>query len=253
MAIYELGILLLEFLRRVATKKRKSNCSVQLLKKSGLYPDKKPNVTRFVCISDTHNFHDVVNIPVGDVLVHAGDFSDYGRDEEFVDFNRFLGTLPHPHKLIVSGNHDYHWPDEDEGNSWLVWLGWKKSRFKKMLSNGRCLEHEEICVNGIRIHGTAWNFNDPSLVYSKIRSGIDILITHKPPKGILDGIELYGSGGDLLFEKVMEIRPKVHIFGHIHESYGIQEKDGILFINAAICDTKTKPTNEPIVFDICLN
>lgn len=48
---------------------------------------------------------------------------------------------------------------------------------------------------------------------------MDVLITHKPPLGIQDGIVMYGPGSELLLEKVKEVRPSVHVFGHIHEGY----------------------------------
>ncbi len=61
---------------------------------------------RIVCISDTHNLHRKLQIPDGDVLVHAGDFTLFGKQEHLNDFNEWLGTLPHRHKLVVQGNHD---------------------------------------------------------------------------------------------------------------------------------------------------
>ncbi len=60
---------------------------------------------RLVCIGDTHGFHRKLDLPAGDILIHAGDFD--GRSVEAVDdFNGWLGTLPFRHKLVVASNHD---------------------------------------------------------------------------------------------------------------------------------------------------
>lgn len=61
---------------------------------------------RFVCISDTHGLHSHLNIPSGDVLIHAGDFTNIGEPEITQEFNQWLGKLPHPTKVVIAGNHD---------------------------------------------------------------------------------------------------------------------------------------------------
>src|ERR1044071_5799984 len=62
---------------------------------------------RIVCISDTHSRHDQIEVPPGDVLVHAGDSTMVGRVEEIAKFDHWLGRLPHPHKILIAGNHDW--------------------------------------------------------------------------------------------------------------------------------------------------
>ena len=56
---------------------------------------------RIVCISDTHSRHDQVEVPPGDVLVHAGDSTMAGRVEEITKFNHWLVGLPHPYKILA--------------------------------------------------------------------------------------------------------------------------------------------------------
>ena len=63
---------------------------------------------RVVAISDTHGFHDQMMIPHGDILVHAGDFTNYGGEDEVNAFHNWVKALPHKHKLIGFGNHDLH-------------------------------------------------------------------------------------------------------------------------------------------------
>ncbi|KKU85756.1 MAG: hypothetical protein UY14_C0014G0001 [Parcubacteria group bacterium GW2011_GWA1_47_9] len=62
---------------------------------------------RVVAISDTHEMHRQVVVPDGDVLVHAGDFTMSGTLPAIYEFNTWLGTLPHRHKVVVAGNHDW--------------------------------------------------------------------------------------------------------------------------------------------------
>jgi hypothetical protein len=62
---------------------------------------------RIVCISDTHSRHDHMEVPPGDVLIHAGDSTMLGRVEEVAKFNPWPGGLPRPHKVVIAGNHDW--------------------------------------------------------------------------------------------------------------------------------------------------
>lgn len=52
------------------------------------------NAVRFVCISDTHErLSDIVKrIPAGDVLIHAGDFTNFGDRDEIIKFNETIGS-----------------------------------------------------------------------------------------------------------------------------------------------------------------
>jgi predicted phosphohydrolase len=67
----------------------------------------EPTIHSVVCLGDTHGLHRKVAVPEGDLLIHAGDFMRTGiLLEEIVDFNDWLGEQPHPHKIVVAGNHD---------------------------------------------------------------------------------------------------------------------------------------------------
>lgn len=52
---------------------------------------KPPGYTRFVCVSDTHSRTDPIQMPYGDVLIHAGDFTELGLPSEVKKFNEWLG------------------------------------------------------------------------------------------------------------------------------------------------------------------
>ena len=86
-----------------------------------------------------------------------------------------------------------------------------------------------------------------------IPEGVDILLTHGPPYGIRD-LNFQGilTGCEELNQKIWELRPKLHVFGHIHEAYGVTEVEGTQFVNAAIVDLANKPVNQPVVIELSL-
>jgi len=84
-----------------------------------------------------------------------------------------------------------------------------------------------------------------------ISKNVDVLITHGPAFGLLDKIHSgENTGCENLLAKIEEIKPKVHICGHIHESYGKIKCQGIEFINASVTNERFKPTNPPIIFTV---
>lgn len=128
------------------------------------------------------------------------------------------------------------------------------------------LQDEFIELYGLKIYGTPWQpefckwaFNVPRGLeclekWNKIPENVDILVTHTPPIGHGD---LCCSGVragcvELLLSVQQRIKPKYHVFGHIHEGYGITSDGKIIFINASTCDINYLPNNPPIVFDISL-
>jgi Icc-related predicted phosphoesterase len=84
-----------------------------------------------------------------------------------------------------------------------------------------------------------------------------VLVTHRPPHGVLDLVprDLAGAyentGCKELLRAVKRIKPKLHVFGHIHEGYGVNRGDEITFLNACICDAAYRPINPPLsIIDI---
>jgi 3',5'-cyclic AMP phosphodiesterase CpdA len=63
---------------------------------------------KIICISDTHNKHRNLDVPDGDVIVHAGDFSENGTKSETFNFLKWFSGLPHKHKILIAGNHDFY-------------------------------------------------------------------------------------------------------------------------------------------------
>ncbi len=207
---------------------------------------------KIVAISDTHGFHNQLTIPDGDVLVHGGDLSHgTGTPQQVWDFNKWLGTLPHKHKVMIPGNHDFPFENDPEF-------------CRKVMTNCHLLINEEIVIDGVKFWGSPvtpwfhdWAYNvqrgeDIAAVWKKIPDDTDVLITHGPPFDVLDKVERgnFPVGCEELAKRVIQVAPKVHIFGHIHEGYGQLDFGGIKFRNVSICTFRYQPTNPPTVIDI---
>lgn len=204
---------------------------------------------KIVCMSDSHMQHEHVTVPDGDIFIHSGDALGRGTVSETIRFNQWLGTLPHKHKIFVPGNHD----ELFEMNPEVA---------KELLSNATVLIDESVQIGGLKIYGSPWTptFYDWSFmksdselasVWEKIPNGLDILITHGPPYGILD----FNKSGNLcgsqtLYRAVADKQPRFHIFGHIHQASGTLQHNSTTFINAAILNDWYNLVCEPKVFDI---
>jgi Icc-related predicted phosphoesterase len=205
---------------------------------------------RIVVISDTHYMHDRVAIPDADLLVHCGDCLGHGTLEELGELDRFLGTLPHAHKILIAGNHDWCFERDP-------------AAARRLVRNAIYLEDEGVELSGKKFYGSPWQpwffnwaFNlergEPLReVWAKIPEDTEVLITHGPPHGILDRT-LQGEvvGCEQLLKRVEVVKPKLHLFGHIHEGYGTLQKGETLFVNASTCDVRYAPVNEPIVLTL---
>lgn len=207
---------------------------------------------RIVCISDTHDFHNEVVIPQGDILIHAGDCTGWGRMDQFKDFVDWFSGIHYKYKIFIAGNHD-----------WCLFRS--KEECTKLMTNIIYLEDESIEIEGLKIYGTpwqpefcnwAWNLPRNSELLAekveKIPNDTNILITHAPPAGILDKtLEGESTGCELLLDKLNSLQQlKMHIFGHIHEDYGVKLEKNITFVNASICTRQYYPDNKPIVVEV---
>lgn len=205
---------------------------------------------RIVAISDTHMLHDKLVVPDGNVLIHAGDLTNKGSLDDVRRFNDFLGKWSHPHKIVIAGNHDF------------CFQRWRADA-EALLTNAVYLQDKSIEIDGIHFYGSPWqpwfydwafNLRRGAEIREKwdlIPIDTDVLITHGPPFGIGDqNIQGQYVGCRELLEAVERVHPKLHIFGHIHEGYGITHNEHTTFINASTCDVGYKPVNPPLVFDL---
>ena len=208
---------------------------------------------RIVCLSDTHLAHEraKIRIPDGDILIHAGDGTIEGTVREFMDFNRWLAHFHHRHKVLIAGNHDRLFEKDP-------------SLSRSIVSHAiTYLQDSAVEIEGLRIYGSPWQpefqdwaFNLPRghrlrEKWNQIPMDTDILVTHGPPAGILDQTP-HGEhvGCQDLREVVERIKPKVHVFGHVHYGHGMKVVGGTTFVNASVCDEAYEPSNPPLVVDL---
>lgn len=183
-----------------------------------------------VQISDTHNCHrQLANLQAADVLVHCGNFTDMGTEQEVLDFLNWLIELPYKHKVFVTGNHDL--------------CLWEAADIEGLPSNVHFLQDRGCEIEGMKFYSLGYNHSE-----QLIPNDIDILVTHEPPCMILDKSNGTHWGNAPLRNKVMEISPKYHLFGHAHEAYGTIKHGETIFSNAAILDDHYKMCHQPKVF-----
>ena len=186
---------------------------------------------RIVAVADTHLYHRELVIPDGDVFVHAGDMCRRGDLAELASAVTWIESLPHKHKVIVAGNHDWAFAKDP-------------AAARQLVAHMTYLEDREATIDGLRFYGSPWQpeFNDwafnlprgPALaaVWAKIPAHVDVLITHGPPEGIGDRIgDVARSGCADLLARVTEVVPRLHLFGHIHQDGGAWRIGGTLFAN----------------------
>jgi Icc-related predicted phosphoesterase len=184
-------------------------------------PKRAPLGVSVVIISDTHGQHDSLEIPEADILIHAGDFTRFGREENVVGFNEWLGTLPHKHKVVVEGNHEVNAP-------------WK-ARTHELLTNATFLRNEAVTCAGVRFLGKGffWNMKTPNPHDDLCPPDTDILIAHNPCKQFVDS----GHGCESSAAFVRRLRPRLFVCGHIHAAKGTVRGSGALadtlFVNGA--------------------
>ncbi len=187
---------------------------------------------RVLHISDTHNKHQqLTNLPAADVIVHGGDFTEQGTEEETLDFLNWFIELPYKQKIFITGNHDL--------------CLWDAENIEELPDNVHFLQDRGCEIEGIKFFGLAYNHSE-----SLIPEDIDILITHEPPIMILDESSGIHWGNAPLRNRVFEIKPKYHLFGHAHGAFGTDKQESIVFSNGAILDDSYNKMNKPLIFEI---
>jgi Icc-related predicted phosphoesterase len=207
---------------------------------------------KFVVIADTHGRHRQVKLPKGDVLIHAGDFTYRGEKAETEDFLKWFKQQVYTTKILIAGNHDFYFekatakqlndllPDD------IIYLN----------DSGTQIGDVKIWGSPITPKFFNWAFNrrrgeEIRRHWNMIPADTQLLITHGPPFGILDQIFNESHVGDKdLLHTVKQVRPKVHVFGHIHESFGHTKHNDIHFINASQMNENYQLVNRPIVFEL---
>lgn len=226
---------------------------------------------KITLISDTHTKHIKCqnDLPGGDLLIHAGDFMNSGYNQmEAIMFFEWLNKLDnYDSKIFIAGNHD-RWmqnnPDEVKDiltqykNIDYLEDDWLTIHYGGL--NGEYVE------DNIKIYGSPWQpefynwaFNLPrngqslKSKWDAIPNDVDILITHGPAQGYLDTsgppYNTPNLGCELLIDRIKEIKPKIHICGHIHGGHGYYFDGNTHFFNASILNEQYNYTNLPWNFE----
>lgn len=211
---------------------------------------KETNCLRVVAVADTHTYeHDLV-VPDGDIFVHAGDLLRAGTLEELRPVAQWIRELPHAHKVVTAGNHDWCFQREI-------------ARARAMLGEEvHYLQDSGVSIEGVQFWGTPWQpefmgwaFNLPrgaalAEKWALIPDGTDVLVTHGPPFGF--GDETFDGrheGCRELRTALGRVRPLLHVFGHIHESGGLWRAEESVIVSNV---TTVEGDRAPSVFDIDL-
>lgn len=187
---------------------------------------------RICAVSDTHGDHrNIPHIPDGDVFIYAGDFLNFGQEKTMFmgdalgDFCKWIEHLPCDTKILIAGNHD-----------------WFLDKDPKRIAELPCiyLQDASIEIEGFKIYGSPWvphlngtgsfginRGDDIAEKWSLIPNDLDILITHSAPFGLGDRAHNgQHVGCKDLINRVEEIEPRLHIFGHIHTDSRFDKKVG---------------------------
>jgi Icc-related predicted phosphoesterase len=217
------------------------------------------NKLTITCISDTHTKHRSLNLPGGDILIHAGDLMNSGWNmNDIHDFLKWFENQNYNELIFIAGNHDRRFETDPID-------------VKAILENYPLITYLEdrwVTVEGVKIYGSPWQpefynwaFNLPRCgeelerKWEEIPEDTDILITHGPPQDHLDisgpPYNQHQLGCELLRVKVDKLKPKIHVFGHIHGSSGYKEYNSTHFINASILNEDYVKINDGVTLNWC--
>jgi len=210
---------------------------------------------KIICISDTHGDHESVSLPDGDVLVHAGDITAHGSRDDFLAFVEWFSNQPHTHKIFIGGNHDAYLEQHPD----TVQAVAKENDVIYLNDSG-------VELNQIRFWGSPitprfhdWSFmrDEPEIQehWQKIPDNTQFLITHGPVWGVMDEVVrspvlTEHTGCPSLAERVKQIKPDYHVFGHIHEGYGKLTQDGTHYLNVSTMNMHYVIHNDPVIVEI---
>jgi len=192
----------------------------------------KQNGVKVVCLSDTHT-RIPTDVQDGELLIHAGDMCNVGDVEELQRQIDWLRSLPHAHKVVIAGNHDVFLcptarktlPPASQSDK----LNWGDIHY---LQNGVVTLSFPSCGNRrLKIYGApqvpidgpehAFRYDRSQDVWAEtVPVDVDILMTHTPPKWHRD--LPIGLGCASLLTETWRVRPRLHVFGHIHAAGGVE-------------------------------
>jgi len=196
---------------------------------------------RILHFSDTHGKHNLLkNLPKADVIVHSGDASFSGSDNEVLDFLNWFCDLDYRHKIFVAGNHDdCLYGEQIEG----------------LPDNCYYLCHSGVEIEDVKFWGVPLFVGDTlkdghtKQIMAQIPENTDVLISHSPPFGILDFDDNINYGCPDLLNVTERINPRYHLFGHIHASHGIKKIGQTTFVNSSIMNGMYEFVNKLVLLE----
>ena len=227
---------------------------------------------RILFTSDSHSLQNEIPkqwLKEADAICHSGDICLKGTHQEAVAFMKWFSELPYEHKLFTVGNHDicfdpthrrYKYFKEDFDRVYPE----KIDDIREIIpDNIMLLDNSGIEIEGLKFWGypqtpefCSWAFNIPrgeamTEFTGQIPLDTDILLTHGPPRGILD-MTMRGEyvGCEQLLERIKEVKPLVHSFGHIHEARGKVVDGDTLFLNSSVVNLNYFVVNQPHLVEI---
>ena len=236
-------------------------------------------------ISDLHGFYP--QLEGGDLLIVAGDLTAKDEIKQYFQFFKWIGNQNYNKKIVIAGNHDNLAQKED-----ILSIAKADFEYLQDSGTEFTIEEDDLELEMCGIHptkertfkiwGSPWTKTFEGMnprckaftvdtedelmdKWDMIPDKVDILITHSPPYGILDEVatdvfieahqcdRLMHVGSKTLYGwlKYFE-RPKLHVFGHVHEGYGRGEfftgydSIPVISVNASHVNEYYRPVNKPI-------
>jgi len=187
---------------------------------------------KITIISDTHGKHEYLtskgmgnSLGSGDILIHCGDISNVGKTHEIKSFLDWFSNTPFTHKIFIAGNHDF-------GFELVDYIA------PEYIEKGvTYLFDSSVEIDGIKFYGSPWQpefynwaFNLPRGAYRMLDHTINGQMV----------------GDEDLFNRILEVKPKLHCCGHIHWAYGQKSFNDTEFINAAVLNERYEHENKPV-------
>jgi len=214
---------------------------------------------KITLISDTHNKHKFVtnDLPGGDLLIHAGDLSSMGYEHEIREFCKWYDSLDnYTNKIFIAGNHDWGFQYNVEKVKEILNF---YENITYLQDNSTLLGEDMVSVYGSpwQPEFYNWAFNLPRQgvelkeKWDNIPNNTDILITHGPAYGYVDKVigRTENLGCELLTERIKELKPKIHVCGHIHTGYGYTFDGDTHYINASVLNESYVYYNKPLTIE----
>ena len=200
------------------------------------------------CVADCHGYKPILE--GGDLLIIAGDCTARNAAHQWLEFFIWLDDQKYEKIVLIAGNHDGYLQ--------------RMTSLSEILadSNISYLQDSSTTFRGYKIYGSPWTptfkkwhfmkDRGPEIAerWALIPEDTDILVTHGPPAGVLDLVERFDRmehiGCKDLFSRVINLKLTLHVFGHIHGSYGQMTHPPLRYVNCSLVNEQYEHVNKPI-------